>query len=67
MQMKSWYKSKTIIALQVPLAILGLAIIALPEFQAVIDSLPIQYIGLATLFVSIVGTILRFVTKQPIE
>ena len=67
MQVKSWYKSKTIITLQVPLAILGLAIIVLPEFQAVIDSLPIQYVGLATLFVSIVGTALRFVTKQPIE
>ena len=67
MQVKSWYKSKTIIVLQVPLAILGLAIIALPEFQAVIDSLPIQYIGLATLFVSLAGTVLRFITKQSIK
>ena len=54
---KAWYKSKTIIGLQVPLAILGMAIIALPEFQAVIVSLPIEYIGTVTLFVSIVGTI----------
>ena len=66
-QPKAWYKSKTIIVLQVPLAVLGMAIIALPEFQAVVNYLPIEYIGIVTLFVSLVGTILRFVTKQPIK
>ena len=66
-QPKAWYKSKTVIVLQVPLAILGMAIITLPEFQAVVDNLPIEYIGMATLFVSLAGTVLRFVTKQPIE
>ena len=64
---KKWYRSKTIVGLGLPLATLGLAILALPEFKAFVASLPPEYIGLATLAVSVATVVLRHVTTGPVE
>lgn len=63
---KQWYKSKTV-GFGAALGVLGLAILALPEFQAVINTLPAEYTGYATLGIALVTVILRFVTGQPIR
>lgn len=64
--MKKWYQSKTIVGLGGSLAVLGLAILALPEFQTLVASLPIEYTGYAALFVSVVTVVLRYITDKPI-
>lgn len=48
------------------MAVLGLAILALPEFQTLVASLPIEYTGYAALFVSVVTVVLRYITDKPI-
>ncbi len=65
METKKWITSKTIGAGAV-IALLGLAILALPEFQAVVGALPVEYQGYAALVIALVITALRFVTGQPI-
>lgn len=64
--MKPWYKSKTI-AFGALLGALGLAILALPEFQALIATLPTEYVGYATLVVSVVTVVLRYFTDTGIK
>lgn len=64
--MKKWYKSKSI-TFGASLAVLGLAILALPEVQAFIAGLPPEYLGLATLAMSVITVVLRHVTTGPIE
>lgn len=67
MHSKKWYKSKTIVGLSGSLAALGLAIINLPEFKAIIASLPAEYIGYGSLAVAVAVTVLRAVTNNPVE
>lgn len=66
MEAKKWIKSKTV-GFSAGIALLGLAILALPEFQAIIDGLPVEYLGYAGLVVAVINTVLRFVTDQPIK
>jgi hypothetical protein len=65
-EMKRWYQSKTI-GFGATLAALGLAILALPEFQALLATLPTEYTGYGALIISVVTVILRWVTDKPIE
>ncbi len=65
METKKWIKSKTV-GFGAVVALLGLAILALPEFQAVVDSLPVEYQGYTALGIALVITALRFLTGQPI-
>jgi uncharacterized membrane protein HdeD (DUF308 family) len=62
---KPWYKSRTN-GLGGAAVLLGLAILGMPEFAAVIDQLPIQYHGNAWLLVGVVTVILRHLTNQAI-
>lgn len=66
METKKWIRSKTI-GFGVLLALLGLAILALPEFQVVVDTLPVEYQGYAALLIAITIAALRVVTGQPIK
>lgn len=66
LKVKSWYKSKTMV-FGGALAALGLAILALPEFQALIATLPTEYVGYATLAVSVVTVVLRYFTDTGIK
>ncbi len=66
METKKWIRSKTI-GVGAAIALLGLAILALPEFQVVVDALPVEYQGYAALVIALIITALRFVTGQPIK
>ncbi len=66
METKKWIKSKTV-GFSAGVALLGLAILALPEFQTVIDGLPVEYQGYAALAIALAITALRFATGQPIK
>ncbi len=63
---KKWLKSKTI-GFSTLVALLGLAIVALPEFQATVDALPVEYQGYAAVLIAVIIAALRAVTGQPIK
>lgn len=63
---KKWYKSKTV-GLGGTLAVLGLAILQLPQLQAVIEQVPVEHQGAATLVVGIAVVVLRQVTTEPLD
>lgn len=71
MNTKPWYKSKTIYfggALSaLGLAALGLAILDLPEFQKIVETLPDGYQGIALLVVGIISLVLRSITTHGIR
>lgn len=62
---KSRFKSKTY-GFGVILAALGLAALGLPEFKALLETMPAEYQGVALFIIGVLTLVLRELTKVPV-